>query len=389
MRAASFATLLLLSTSACVVDEEGVWTEALPDEAAPPPLRLQVTDLVAGQSATFRATGATPGHRIWFARSTRGTGQGPCPPVFNGMCTDILAPTAMSSAVADPSGVATWTVPLPANLNNGLDVWFQAFQYQQGAPYSSDIAHKVIGGTCADDGRENNDALGAARAVVPGALNNLRSCGGDRDWYAIQLNNGDTLDVYATFTHAEGDIDLRITDAAGTWLANAAGLVDDERAVFRATATGTYYIDVELMNDWGVTPGNDYELDLTVGAAGVCAPDPYEPNDAAGAAVTLAPGVYPGLTICSVVQDDYFQLAVVPGQTVTARIDFATANGDLDLYLYDFNGGFLDSSVGVGPSETVSWTATYATTVRVRTTLVFPDPAPTGHAYDLTLQRTP
>lgn len=380
------ATLLLLLASCGVEGEDDA--SFLPFEESAPPLRLLVTDLVPGQVVTLRATGATPGHRIWFARSTRGTGAGICPPVFNGMCTDILSPTALSSAVADPQGVATWSVQLPANLGNGLDVWFQAYQYQTGAPYSSDVAQQTVGQPCAEDNRENNDQLGSARTLVAGAVNGLRSCGGDHDWFSVLLTAGDSLEVNATFRVGEGDIDVRVTDPAGNWLANGASPANNERVVYRAVNTGMHYIDIELMNDFGRASGNDYDLNITLGA-GQCLPDAYEPNDAANTATTLAPGFYQGLTACSVVQDDYYQLAVTPGQVVTATATFAPAEGDIDLYMYDANGGFLDSSTGVGATETVSWTATTNTNVRVRATLVWPDPGNPGQTYDLDLQRAP
>jgi hypothetical protein len=362
--------------------------DALPAEELPPPLDLSVTDLVPGQPVTFTATAAFPGDRIWFAYSLTGPGAGPCPQVFAGMCTDILRPVPMSSSVANAQGTATFTTTLPPTTPIGTDVWFQAFQYQGGSPYESDVVPKEVGGTCLEDGREDNDALGTATPVNPGLISNLRSCDGDDDWYAVQLDAGETIDVYLTFTHTQGDIDVHLTNTAGTWLASAASLNNDEELTFTAQTAGTYFIHVEMINDTGNQIGNTYSMDVDV-SGGACVADPYEPNDAAGTAITLAPGAYQDLSICSVVQDDYFQIAVTPGQTVAATIQYDPNDGDLDLYMYDFNGGFLDSSVNAGASDTVSWTATSSTTVRVRVTLVWPDVGNTGNSYDLQLSRTP
>lgn len=378
--------LLLALLAACAEDP---LLHQLPDEQAPPPLDLMVSDLAPGQTVTFTANGAFPGDRIWFAYSLAGTGNGPCPQVFAGMCTDILQPTPMSSAVANAQGTATFTTTLPITTPNNTRVWFQAYQYQGGSPYKSDVVPKQVGVPCQEDNREQNDSLGAASAVNAGTINNLRSCDGDDDWYAVQLDAGETLDLYLTFTHTQGDIDVRVTNAAGTWLANAASTNNDEDLTYTAASAGTYYIQVVMTSDTGNQIGNTYSMDVDI-SGGACPTDPYEPNDSAGSAITLAPGTYQDLSICSLIQDDYFQIAVTTGQLVTATIQYDPAEGDIDLYMYDFNGTFLDSSVNTGSSDTVSWTATSSTTVRVRTTLHWPDVGNmTGNTYDLQLTRTP
>lgn len=376
---------LLVLLAACAEQDAAL----LPDEALPPPLDLDVTDLVPGQRVTFTASGAFPGDTIWYAYSLSGRGNGPCPQAFAGMCSDLVRATPLTSTVANGQGIATFNTTLPPTVPNGTRVWFQAYQFQGGSPYKSDVVPKEVGGTCADDGREDNDAQGTATPVNAGSYNNLRSCDGDDDWYAIHLDAGQTLDAYLTFTHAQGDIDVHLTNTAGTWLASASSTNDDEEVVYTAQIAGTYYLHVEMIDDLGAQIGNTYDMDLSV-TGGACVQDPYEPNDSAGAAVTLAPGTYNGLSICSLVQDDYYQIAVTPGQTVAATIQYNPAEGDLDLYLYDMNGAFLDSSVNTGSTDTVSWTSNATTTVRVRVTLTWPDVGNrAGNDYNLQLSRTP
>jgi hypothetical protein len=292
----------------------------------------------------------------------------------------------MGSAVANGAGEATFNVTLPASAPLGLDVWFQALQFQAGTPYSSDVVQTEIGATCAEDSFEDNDTLATATPAITGLLPNQRSCDSDDDWYRISVASGERLEVDAFFQHAEGNLDLRITDAAGTWLANAASLTDNERAVYTSPTAQTLYIQVVMTSDLGTSVGNDYNLQIAKvpgGGGGGCLPDPYEPNDTAGTAAAVTPGLYSGLTACSRVQDDYYQLSVPGGVTLDVRIFFAHAEGDMDLFLYDASGGFLGQSSGTTDQEQILWTAPSTTLVRIRTQLYTDTGATPGNVYDM------
>lgn len=94
------------------------------------PLTLSVSDMVAGERTTFTVEGADPGRTVYFGRaSTLGTG--PCPPLLNGVCLDLVAPSLMGAIAADATGSASLTIRLPPNLPVGAA---QSFQAAQGGP---------------------------------------------------------------------------------------------------------------------------------------------------------------------------------------------------------------------------------------------------------------
>lgn len=86
------------------------------------PLILEISDLNGGQMGTLETIHADPGQRVYFIYSLSGLGSTPVPPL--GVTLDLDNPVLGGSAVADASGVATFTTPIP---NVGLTlVWVQA-----------------------------------------------------------------------------------------------------------------------------------------------------------------------------------------------------------------------------------------------------------------------
>lgn len=394
------ALLFALSFAACDQplpdDEAGLGDDTggnwLPADQSAPPLDLTVTDLVPGQQVQFTLTGANPGDRVTIGRSMVGQGAGPCPVAFNGMCSDLRSPTPMMEVTANAQGTASALITLPPNVPNGANVWFQAYQYRgAGSPYKSDVVHKVVGTPCAEDALEDNDTRGTASTGQPGAVPNLRSCDGDPDWYAITLAAGATLDVLATFRHNQGNIDLRLTNSAGTQLAGAASLTDDETLTYTSPSAQTVYLAAVLTGDAGNSPGNGYALDIDVSSAPTaCVDDAFEPNNTSGTATTIQPGAFPDMSICSLVQDDYYRLLVPAGRTLNVDLAFDHNEGDIELFLYNNQGGgFLGASQGTTNTESVSWFAAQDTTVNIRVTM-FPDGgAFTGNFYDMNVAITP
>lgn len=119
------------------------------------------------------------------------------------------------------------------------------------------------GGGCTDDGFEPNDAQSAAATLVAGAYTGMEVCSGDDDWFAVTLAAGDTLTVATLFSHASGDLDLAVHNAAGTRLAVAESVSDNEGLVYQATGASTVYVRV-----YGYQGAeNGYELQVDVSGA--------------------------------------------------------------------------------------------------------------------------
>jgi hypothetical protein len=118
--------------------------------------------------------------------------------------------------------------------------------------------------TCSDDAYENNDTVGAAATLVAGTYS-LEICGsGDDDWYEVSLVGGQSIDVTATFVHANGDIDMELWD--GNRQIGVSQSTDDFEALsYTPTNSTTVQIRVYGYNN----AENSYDLDVELGGTGL------------------------------------------------------------------------------------------------------------------------
>ncbi len=240
-------------------------------------------------------------------------------------------------------------------------------------------------GVCPADLYEDNDEQNAAVQLTAGLYAGLTSCVDDEDWYGIEVPAGEQLSVALTFLDDEGDIDVTITDASGAFLAGSSSTTDDELAGPVDSDGGWMFVKVRLFADAGVVGGNDYDLELVVGAAPppeVCPTDVFEENDEQALATSLPVGSHSALTVCAA-DADWYAVEVGAGQTVSAQALFPHAEGDVDLTLYDANEAWLASAVSVTDDEDLTWTATDAATVYLKVVLYGDAGTVVGNDYDL------
>ena len=91
---------------------------------------------------------------------------------------------------------------------------------------------------CVEDGFEENDA--SERPQWSPRARATRRCSGDDDWFSV-LADGRPLAITISFTHANGDLDLEGTDAAGVVIDASAGTSDSE-TVTLTTVSGRRYL---------------------------------------------------------------------------------------------------------------------------------------------------
>lgn len=189
---------------------------------------------------------------------------------------------------------------------------------------------------CRDRFEPNNEP-GVATAIEPGEYTELDLCGptpDDDDWYAIELLAGDQLNVDIFFTHANGDIELRLRGPGidGPALDSSTSSTDNESVSALIAEDGTYFIQVEMFS----TANNTYSM-VVDAAALECEDDQGEEDDTPGTSTLINPGTYAG-QYC-VGDSDFFQFLADQGDVLEVLLDFPDVDsGDLDLRLYDQNG---------------------------------------------------
>jgi hypothetical protein len=192
------------------------------------------------------------------------------------------------------------------------------------------------------------------------------------------------------------DVSLRLYATGGALLAEAnppAGTVSgsiasglDASIVHPVTAGSTYFLQVA--GGAHLTPTNGFSRYGSVGAytasvSGdpVCVGlDGLEPNDTTSTASVAASGTTIASRTCAG-DDDHVGIEAVAGQQITASLEFAHADGNLDLALVKPSGGVVATSASTTDDEAVTHTATETGIYVAR---VFSPPS-ASVTYDLTL----
>jgi hypothetical protein len=228
--------------------------------------------------------------------------------------------------------------------NNGNDVIFPTAT-------SVDIGDGPEDRACPDL-YENNDTAAAARAIQVGALSDLLLCNGsaagfpnnDPDWYSVFVPAGATLTVNATFTHADGDIDIDLfrATAPATSLASGNSTTDNEQASVTNMSTGENYLIRVQGKSQATRFSSYYGLTTALSFSTPCMPNAAAGRNKAGAVATMG-GVFNALTMCENTED-WFRLTLNAGDTVLAGLEVNNRFGDLSIALLNSADVVLASS---------------------------------------------
>ena len=114
---------------------------------------------------------------------------------------------------------------------------------------------------CFTDMFEPNETFAAAKPITVGFYTPLYVCAGENDYYSIELQQGQQLQVDLLFTDSAGDLELRLYNSDEIQVASGGTSSDNESATVRAPTAGTYYI---LAFGWLPTDENSYEMQVSV-----------------------------------------------------------------------------------------------------------------------------
>jgi hypothetical protein len=222
-------------------------------------------------------------------------------------------------------------------------------------------------GGCTDDALEDNDACNSAVALGTGVTSNLVASGADVDYYSTTVVGPTTLTVDVSFTHADGDVDVRLWDASCSTLLDSSTSNNNNESVtfdYPGQLFETYIVEVFLDGGNDCTP---YSLDISHAPYDPPCQGPddgFEDNDACNQATPIGNGANPGLYV-EKADADYFEVCVDSGATLFVDALFTHADGDLGLYLYDTvgncnSGGLLALTFALSSTndESLAWTNT-------------------------------
>ncbi len=218
---------------------------------------------------------------------------------------------------------------------------------------------------CLDDGFDvvtDNGLWTSASEVGDGntrgaQFGGLILCPHDTDWYYVDVQEGDGLEVRISFAHADGNLDLRLyrpnNEGVLEVLDTSRSTTNDE-TVYLRTNSGTsrrYYVQVYRM----IPSDEPATYSMTVNIFDRCADDVPGPsgeqNDSAPEAAELPP---PGerRQICDY-DEDWYRFTVEEQTRVNLHLLFDSASGDLDMSLFDREGARLSSASTIDDNELI------------------------------------
>jgi hypothetical protein len=226
-----------------------------------------------------------------------------------------------------------------------------------------DVATVCGGGPaiCTNDGLEPNDTTAAATLASAPSYADLQICSGDVDVFRIDGAFRDLVTVRVSgFSHAAGDLDLRLVSPAGTILAASESASDAEETSYCLGDPARIF--AQVLGYRGAQ--NGYDVSITRAPLACCPDDALEPDDTRATARTLSGASFEG-TVCPM-DDDFIAIPVASASRVQVEILFDAAIGDVDLELQGPDGTRIAISEGTTDTESIDATVPAAGTYYAR-----------------------
>ena len=240
--------------------------------------------------------------------------------------------------------------PTAANLTVYMRAWYFAASAGDCNTYEVASALTPYAAVCTDDTNEPNDDQANALAIVTGDPSLTVTSWSDDYWNVdVPANSATTVDLL--FVDADGDIDVEVLDSAG-YVVDGEYSVSDNESVGAINATGapeTYTVHVY---HFAASLGdcNTYELQVTDAPLPVCAEDANEPNDTMGTAMALLTSTPLAVTDIS---DDVWSFDVPTDTRTTLDISFLDVVSNIDVWVEDSTGAYVDGGYSDDNDETV------------------------------------
>ena len=131
-------------------------------------------------------------------------------------------------------------------------------------PYSATLNINSIQ-QCEPDSYEPNENLAQAKEVTASLYENLTFCDAEgEDWFKINLNSNDTIKVTLNYIYEYCDMDLFLVDSGENEIAYSFNSSNIEEFEHSVSTSGTYYIKVDVFNDYDCDKGHGYSMNIEV-----------------------------------------------------------------------------------------------------------------------------
>ncbi|QDV09117.1 hypothetical protein Poly30_46740 [Planctomycetes bacterium Poly30] len=218
----------------------------------------------------------------------------------------------------------------------------------------SELSGGCIGCGQQDDVYEMNDDAANAAAIGLGSYNLVSDL--NEDWFSYTISPNSELTIDALFSDSISDLDLRVYDAATLASIDQSNSGTDNEQVMAGNCGGAPLdVVIQILNFSQVC--NEYTLVLTESA--LVADDAFEDNDSCDTGVALPLGVTQDLVVrpycgsgTTTDDQDYYNVTLMPGETLNVDILFTDAITDIDCRLRDITAGCPGITLDTGFSTT-------------------------------------
>ena len=238
------------------------------------------------------------------------------------------------------------------NASSPTTLYVRAFGYQgEGNTYTIGVSQTDQSANCEEDTlAPNHDALDAVKLFM-GNYGGLKLCPGTDDWFVVEMNGGESLEVKFNATFAFGAKIEIYLDPSGPPVASGemsnSGFASAE---IKNVPQGPIYYRV-------TGAGQFLEYKLTQQATdppGPCADDRFEPNNFQNLATKAGTGgISHWLRLCAG-DKDLFSISVPPYSTLTAITNRQFGQGYADIVIYDPDGNAIGKQVDFGNGAQVA-----------------------------------
>ncbi|MEC9071689.1 MAG: PPC domain-containing protein [Myxococcota bacterium] len=244
--------------------------------------------------------------------------------------------------------------------------------------YTLQVTSTQMDTTCPPDILESHTTPEAAAVLFSDFYPKLTVCSEEPDWYALDLNGGETVDILVEPQPGSAcDLTMYLdpTGAPVQTGAQGAGLVSASWVMAQA---GRLWYQVTA----GGTAGYDL-LQSVIDPDGPCQPDRFEPNETVQTATLLEPGVHTSLRLCGQQDKDVFQVELGVFETLTVTTGHGPDTGFGDVSILGPDGVTnLAFEMDFGFGLTVS---ALAESAGIYTVMITPYGVTDGQSYDLAL----